>query len=47
MILQHQILLLFLFPVIQILKKKFLVLSLGGASASMMTYGLLFWFPSF
>ena len=35
--------------VIQILKKKksFWFLSLGGASASMMTYGLLFWFPSF
>jgi len=35
--------------VIQILKtkKSFWFLSLGGASASMMTYGLLFWFPSF
>ena len=35
--------------VIQILKKKksFWFLSLGGASASMMTYVLLFWFPSF
>jgi len=35
--------------VIQILKTKnsFWFLSLGGASASMMTYGLLFWFPSF
>ena len=35
--------------IIQILKtkKSFWFLSLGGASASMMTYGLLFWFPSF
>ena len=35
--------------VIQILKtkKSFWFLSFGGASASMMTYGLLFWFPSF
>jgi len=28
-------------------KKSFWFLALGGASASMMTYGLLFWFPSF
>jgi MFS family permease len=28
-------------------KKSFWLLALGGASASMMTYGLLFWFPSF
>jgi len=28
-------------------KKSFWLLALGGASSAMMTYGLLFWFPSF